>query len=71
MNYREDENHNLICNDGKIIPSEKRTKCEVYSRVVGYLRPLSQYNKGKQEEFRLRKTFTPNKEDMLSNKYSE
>jgi ribonucleoside-triphosphate reductase len=30
---------------------------EVYSRVVGYLRPVSQWNEGKAEEFRLRKTF--------------
>ncbi|MBP8617854.1 MAG: Anaerobic ribonucleoside-triphosphate reductase [Parcubacteria group bacterium ADurb.Bin305] len=32
-------------------------KCEVYSRIVGYLRPVSQWHKGKQEEFRLRRTF--------------
>ncbi len=32
-------------------------KTEVYSRVVGYLRPVSQWNKGKAEEFKLRKTF--------------
>jgi len=31
--------------------------CEVYSRVVGYLRPVKQWNKGKQEEFKIRKTF--------------
>lgn len=31
--------------------------CEIYSRVVGYLRPVKQWNKGKQEEFKLRKTF--------------
>jgi len=30
---------------------------EVYSRVVGYLRPVSQWNRGKQEEFKIRKTF--------------
>ena len=30
---------------------------EVYSRVVGYLRPIDQYNPGKQSEFRQRKTF--------------
>ncbi|MGB3477700.1 MAG: ribonucleoside triphosphate reductase [bacterium] len=30
---------------------------EVYSRVVGYLRPVKQWNKGKSEEFKLRKTF--------------
>jgi anaerobic ribonucleoside-triphosphate reductase len=31
--------------------------CEVYSRVVGYLRPLDQWNDGKQAEFAIRKTF--------------
>jgi ribonucleoside-triphosphate reductase len=31
--------------------------CEVYSRVVGYLRPVQQWHHGKQEEFRLRKIF--------------
>jgi len=30
--------------------------CEVYSRVVGYLRPVSQWNDGKKEEFKIRKT---------------
>ena len=32
------------------------TKCEVYSRVVGYLRPVQGWNKGKKEEFTLRRT---------------
>ena len=32
--------------------------CEVYSRVVGYLRPVKQWNKGKQEEFGLRQEFS-------------
>lgn len=31
--------------------------CEVYSRIVGYLRPLSQWNKGKRQEFQDRKEF--------------
>jgi ribonucleoside-triphosphate reductase (formate) len=31
--------------------------CEVYSRVVGYLRPVSQWNDGKQAEFSIRSTF--------------
>lgn len=30
---------------------------EIYSRVVGYLRPVKQWNKGKKSEFKLRKTF--------------
>ena len=33
---------------------DKRQRCEVYSRVVGYLRPVNQWNDGKQEEFSLR-----------------
>lgn len=32
-------------------------KCEVYSRVCGYFRPVTNWNKGKKEEFRERKTF--------------
>jgi hypothetical protein len=32
-------------------------KCEVYSRVVGYLRPVKQWNPGKQEEYKQRKNF--------------
>jgi len=35
----------------------KRTKCEVYSRIVGYLRPLKQWNVGKQSEWKDRKVF--------------
>lgn len=34
------------------------TPCEVYSRVVGYLRPVQNWNKGKKEEFNLRKTMS-------------
>jgi len=57
VNYREDENGNLVLENGKIIPREKRQKAEVYSRVVGYLRPVSQWNNGKKQEFKKRKTF--------------
>lgn len=35
----------------------KRQKCEVYSRVVGFLTPVSQWNTGKKEEFKDRKTY--------------
>jgi hypothetical protein len=31
--------------------------CEVYSRVVGYLRPVNQWNDAKQMEFKDRKMF--------------
>ncbi len=33
------------------------TDTEVYSRVVGYLRPVKQWNNGKQQEFSMRKMF--------------
>jgi len=34
-----------------------RKDCEVYSRIVGYLRPVSQWNDGKKAEFQMRKNF--------------
>ncbi len=39
-------------------------KCEVYSRVVGYLRPVQQWNVGKQQEFKERKEFKSGKCDL-------
>ena len=35
-----------------------RTKCEVWSRVCGYLRPTSKWNDGKTEEFKDRTEFS-------------
>jgi ribonucleoside-triphosphate reductase len=32
-------------------------ECEVYSRVVGYIRPVQQWHKGKKQEFEERKEF--------------
>ncbi|MCD6706856.1 MAG: anaerobic ribonucleoside-triphosphate reductase [Thiobacillus sp.] len=37
---------------------EERTRCEVWTRVMGYHRPTSSFNKGKQGEHRERKHFT-------------
>ena len=34
-----------------------RTKCEVFSRSMGYIRPISNFNVGKRAEFEERKTF--------------
>lgn len=34
-----------------------KANVEIYSRVVGYYRPVQQWNEGKQEEFKHRKTF--------------
>ena len=38
--------------------------CEVYSRVVGYYRPVQQYNTGKQQEFKERKVFKIRKPEL-------
>jgi len=55
--YREDKQGNLILDDGTVIPEAERVRAEVYSRVVGYLRPVEQWNIGKQAEFADRKVF--------------
>jgi len=53
--------HGYIAGEHQICPTceaqKKTTACEVYSRVVGYLRPVSQWNRGKQQEFKDRKMF--------------
>jgi anaerobic ribonucleoside-triphosphate reductase len=36
----------------------KRTPCEVFSRIVGYIRPIKQWNPGKYAEYFERKTYT-------------
>lgn len=41
----------------KISVRVKRVPCEVYSRIVGYLRPVQNWNKGKQQEFSERRPY--------------
>jgi len=41
---------------------KERQPCEIWSRVVGYIRPIRQWNKGKLKEFKDRKTFNWRKE---------
>jgi len=48
--------HGYLNGEQNICPYCQKT-CEVYSRIVGYLRPVSQWNEGKKAEFRLRKNF--------------
>ncbi|MDD5377235.1 MAG: anaerobic ribonucleoside-triphosphate reductase [Candidatus Gracilibacteria bacterium] len=37
---------------------QTRTKCEIYTRVMGYYRPVSQFNNGKKSEFYTREYFS-------------
>lgn len=43
--------------------NSKRTKCEVRTRVMWYIRPVSGYNLWKKSEFYWRKNFTEDKID--------
>jgi ribonucleoside-triphosphate reductase len=48
--------HGYLAGEKELCPKCEEP-CEVYSRVVGYLRPVNQWNKGKQEEYRTREVF--------------
>ena len=48
--------HGYIAGEKALCP-DCGQETEVYSRVVGYLRPIKQWNNGKQSEFIRRKTF--------------
>ena len=39
------------------LTNEERTHCEIWTRVMGYYRPVSAFNKGKQSEYKDRKCF--------------
>ncbi len=43
-------------------------KCEVYSRIVGYLRPVQDWNEGKVAEFHDRRTLDRGWDKVLSDR---
>jgi hypothetical protein len=49
---------NAIDQDAEnLLAPEERQLCEVWTRVMGYFRPVSSFNRGKQGEFHERKCF--------------
>lgn len=42
----------------------KKIKCEIWSRTVGYFRPVDQWNKGKRQEFKERKNLNITKKKI-------
>ena len=40
-----------------VLNDEERTRCEVWTRVMGYHRPVTSFNKGKKSEHRERRFF--------------
>lgn len=51
--------------------SECGMECEVYSRVVGYLRPVAQWNVGKKAEFRERTSYNVPRRERVSASYDD
>lgn len=57
---KENEHGDLVdANGDVIVPVERRSKTEVYSRVVGYLRPVEQWNKGQKAMWNDRVVYDP------------
>jgi len=49
---------NVIDQDAEsILTPEERQACEVWTRVMGYFRPVSSFNRGKKGEFHERTSF--------------
>lgn len=44
-----------------------RTRCEIYTRIMGYYRPVSQFNQGKKTEFYSREYFDIDKSKPVRN----
>lgn len=63
-----EKNYNVVLTDAE------RQPCEVWTRVMGYHRPVSEFNRGKKSEFYSRLCFTEEKavahmncQEMLDN----
>jgi anaerobic ribonucleoside-triphosphate reductase len=44
--------------DTSVLTEEERQPCEVWTRVMGYFRPVSSFNHGKKGEYHERKSFS-------------
>ena len=59
-----------VCVDHGYLAGEQKTcphchkKTEVYSRITGYYRPVANWNDGKSQEFKERKTYEPKKSTL-------
>ena len=51
-NQKKEREESIMMNNAQ------RTKCEIFSRSMGFIRPVSNFNIGKYSEFSERKTFT-------------
>ena len=44
-----------------LLSDDERQPCEIWTRVMGYHRPVSSFNKGKKSEFAERRSFAEGK----------
>ena len=44
-----------------VLKDEERQPCEIWTRVMGYFRPVSEFNIGKKSEYAERKCFNTSK----------
>jgi hypothetical protein len=54
-----------------VLDDSERQECENWTRVMGYLRPVSEFNRGKKSEFRERVCFTEEKATAKLNSEDE
>ena len=52
---------NVIELQNVALTDAERQPCEVWTRVMGYHRPVSEFNRGKKSEYYSRKCFTESK----------
>lgn len=53
------------------IPNAERTRCEIWTRVMGYHRPVQAWNPGKQQEHADRRYFREPADSTESSQESE
>lgn len=51
----------LVGNQTVILKDEERQECEIWTRVMGYYRPVSEFNIGKKSEHAERNFYTEKK----------
>lgn len=56
---------------GIVLLDEERQPCEIWTRVMGYHRPVSQFNPGKKSEHRERLHFRENRSHLDSSRWSK
>ena len=63
MSEKVSEQTPIVETTQKAPKQDEQVPCEVYSRIVGYVRPVRNWNKGKKQEFTERQTYQVDKDD--------